>query len=731
MKLENVLVDPSAASLLEEAKNRFHACSEDETEQRMAELDDLKFCEPEGQWPEEVRGQREAEGRACLTVDRLNPFVHQLVNEFRQNRPQPSVNPVGDGADKETAEILQGMIRHIAYLSDGDVAMDTAFQSMARCGRGFFRVLTEYADDTTFDQNIVIQRIPNLHAVYMDPASTEPDGSDADFGFLVSYIPQHIYKKEYPKSQMAAMADAEWRSIGDDAPEWAERDGSGCVVVEYYRKVRKPVTLYLLEDGTTTKEKPEKYKDTRTAFETQVEWFKLNAIEILDQTIWPGKYIPLIPMLGSELFIDGRKSYSGIIRTAKDAQRAFNYWKSVQAETIALAPKIPWIGPKGFMGSGAQRSSWMASTKRPIAALEYEAYDAQQRPIAPPSRPVVEPPIMAISAAMNGAVDDLKATTGMYNASLGAQEANQSGVAIRSLQRQGMTSNYHFIDNASRSIRHLGRVLIDLIPKIYDTKRVVRIIKPDESVDMVTINGPSGRLDKQGLEKVYDVTVGEYDVTVNVGPGYQTKRQENLVILESLMQSPLGGVLSQVAPDLVASMMDFEMAPQLVERLKKILPPQLQEGNPAAQLPPQVQQQLQQEGQMIEQLTQRVHQLTDLIEKEQIKLSAEQERTQIEAATKIRVAEIQAQTSLLEAQMKTGSPEAINQMASFIQQLQQEHQDLQELVLAMHEGLTGHKPEEELPEVPQTPESPQTPFQAVPAEPGNAFNVPGQPGAGA
>ena len=729
MKLETVIVDEHAANILEEAKNRFHAAAEAENEQRQAELDDLRFCEPEGQWPDEVRNQRESEGRACLTVDRLNPFVHQLVNEFRQNRPQPSVNPVGDNADKETAEILQGMIRHIAYLSDGDTAMDTAFQSMARCGRGFFRVLTEYADDTTFNQNIVIQRVPNLHAVYMDPASTEPDGSDADWGFIVSYVPTHIYKKEFPDSQMSGMSENEWKSIGDDAPEWVMRDGSGCLVVEYYRKVRKPVTLYLLEDGTTTKEKPEEYKDSRIALEAQVEWFKLNAVEVLDQTTWPGKYIPLIPMFGSELFIDGKKSYSGIIRTAKDAQRAFNYWKSVQAETIALAPKIPWIGPKGFMGSGSQRASWQSSTKRPVSALEYEAYDSQQRPIAPPSRPVVEPPIMAINSAMMGAVDDLKATTGMYNASLGNQEANQSGVAIRSLQRQGMTSNFHFIDNASRSVRHLGRVLIDLIPKIYDTKRVVRIIKPDESVDMVTINGPSGQMDKQGLEKIYDVTVGEYDVTINVGPGYQTKRQENLVILESLVQSPLGGVLSQVAPDLVASMMDFEMGPQLVERLKKILPPALQEGNPAAQLPPQIQQQLQQEGQMIEQLTQRVHQLSDLIEKEQLKLNAEQERTQIDAAAKIRVAEIQAQTSILEAEIRAGSTGAMQSMNDFIKQLQQEHQELQELVLAMHEGLTG-KPEE-APEAPQSPESPQTPFQPVPAQPGTAFNVPGQPTAGA
>lgn len=707
----DALIDEGHRSLLEEARARFRAAAEAENTQRELELDDLKFCDPAAQWPEEVRLQRDAEGRPCLTVDRLNPFVHQVVNETRQNRPQPQVNPVGDGADKDTAEILQGMIRHIAYLSNGDVAIDTAFESMVRCGRGYFRVLTDYCDEKSFEQDIVIKRVVNPHMVYLDPAFSEPDGSDAEWGFIGTYVPRAIYRAEYPDSRMAGLEDSTWESIGDTAPEWAQKDGAGCLVVEYFRRVRKPVTVYLLEDGSTTKEKPESFKDKRASYEIEVEWFKLNAIEVLDKTIWPGKWIPIVPVLGSELSVDGQRTWSGMVRSAKDAQRAFNYWKSAQAETIALAPRAPWVGPKGFMGSGSQKAMWQQANRRPVAALEYEAYDNQQRPMAPPQRTMVEPPIMAITQAMVGAVDDLKATTGIYDPSLGNRESSQSGVAIRQLQRQGQTGNFHFQDNLARSIRHLGRIMVDLIPKVYDTQRMVRIIHPDESVDTVTINGPSGKTDqKTGLEKVYDLSVGTYDVTVNVGPGYQTKRQENLALLESLMQGPMGGMLTQVAPDLVASMMDFQIAPKLVERLKKILPPALQdqpEGGPQGgpQIPPEVQAQMQQEGQMVQQLTERVHQLTDALEDkqgaEQTKVQAEMARAQLDAQTRLEIARMNNETDLIKTQATLDAKGANEQIAAKLNGLEQTHQDLQDLVLAMSDNLMREREEPQEPEEPK------------------------------
>jgi len=573
---------------------------------------DVRFCDVDQQWPEDIKAQRQADERPCLTVDRINPFVHQVCNEQRQSRPQPQVNPVGDGADKETAEIFQGMIRHISTMSNGDTSIDTGFESMVRGGWGFVRVLTQYADETSFDQDIVIKRIPNPKDVRLDPSFDEPDGSDSEWAIIGTWVPKDTFKAAFPGSKMTLFTDAEWKGVGTQAPEWVTQDGKACLVVEYYKRIRESVTIYKLHDGSTTEDKPDDMSgvQSRRTLKPKVQWFKCSAVECLDSTEWPGKYIPIIPILGTELTLDGVRTWSGLIRSAKDPQRAYNYWKSAQAEMIALAPKAPFLAPKGAI-TNALRGAWQNVNKRSISVLEYEPI-VNGQPITPPHRDMAEPPVRAITEAMVGAVDDLKATTGMYDPSLGNREASQSGVAIRQLQKQGATGNYHYQDNLSRAIRHLGRILVDLIPKVYDTQRVIRIIKPDESADLVTINGPTGKMNKEtGVERVYKLGVGTYDVAVSVGPSYQTKRQENLALLESIMQGPMGQMLAQVAPDIVASMMDFSVAPQLVERLKKTLPPQLQdkEDGQGPQIPPEAMQQMQQMGQQLQMAQQAIQEI--------------------------------------------------------------------------------------------------------------------------
>ena len=692
-------VEPGFASLLDEAKERHHAATEAETDQRELEVSDLRFCDPVQQWDEDVRSQRSADGRPCLSVDRLSTFVHQVVNETRQQRPQPQVNPIGDGADKDTAEILQGMIRHITYMSNGDTAIDRAYESMVRCGRGFFRVLTEYTDPESFDQEIVIKSVPSLHMVAVDPSFTEPDGSDMEWAFIGSYIPSNVYRQEYPKSKMASLDDGVWASIGDEAPDWVQKDGAGCLVVEYFRKIRKATTICRLKSGKVVKKadlkEGQEVEDERESIAVEVQWFKLNALEVLDETVWPGKYIPIIPVLGTELIIEGKRTWSGLIRNAKDAQRAYNYWKSAQAETIALAPRSPWVGPKGFMGN--MRNLWQTANKKPVAALEYEVIDQDGKPLPAPSRTFAEPPISAITQAMVGAVDDLKASTGMFDASLGNREANQSGIAIRSLQQQGQTGNFHLQDNLSRSVRFLGRILIDLVPNIYSEKRTTRIIRPDDTADVVTVNGPSGVRDKKtGMEKVYDITTGTYDVAVSVGPSYQTKRQENLAFLESLMKGPMGQLLTAKAPDLVVAMTDFAVTPQLTQRLKDSLPPgtiqdEGSEGD-APQIPPQAKQMMDQMSQQNGALTQQLHAALDQLESAKEKADQEMAQKILDAETRIKVAEITANAQIAIAEMKVnpvkGEAEGDAQLADAAVHAQK-LEELEQLVLSMHEALTA------------------------------------------
>lgn len=638
-------IDDRYRDIVEEAQARFDFARISWNKQEELSLSDLEFLQPGGQWIDEVRGEREADGRPCLEIDRLTPFINQVVNDQRQARPQPQVNPLGDGASKETAEIFQGMIRHIMNHHNGEIAIDTAFESMVRSGLGYFRVLTDYEEDS-FNQEIKLDLIENPFMVKLDPAMKQPDGSDAEFGFIGAWIPRNAYLAMYPDSLMAGLDIATWQSIGADAPEWAEDQGEACLVVEYFKRVRVPTTIYQLQDGSTTDKEPEDpstIKDKRTTHKFKVMWYKLNAVEVLDTTEWPGKYIPIVPVLGNMINVNGERFIYGLTRTAKDPQRLFNYFKSAQAESIALAPKAPFIGPKGF--TGPMRSQWGAANRRNFAFLEYEPTSNMNGPLPPPQRQAIEPPIQGITMAMAGAADDLKAVTGMYDPTLGTKEGDQSGVAIRQLQRQGQLGNFQYQDNLARSIRHLGRILIDLIPKIYDTARVVKIIKPDESTDMVAINAPT--VDAKGVAQIYDTSVGKYDVVISVGPSYQTKRQENLALLESLMTGPLGKLMATAAPDLVASELDFDIAPQLQERFKKLLPPQLaDDAQGQQQIPPQVQQQMQQMQQMIQMLTQALEKEKEESQGKHLDIQKEVEIAKMNNITKLAVAELAAKSKL-------------------------------------------------------------------------------------
>lgn len=715
LSLKN-LTNPDYADIVEEARDLFEACQEAYADQFQASLDDINFCRPGGQWPEDIRAERQADNRPCLEVDRLTPFIHQIVNDFRQSRPQAQVNPIGDGADKATAEYEQGMIRHIMYNGNGEVAIDTAFESMVRCGMGYFRILTEYIDDKSFDQEVVLKRIPNTFSVHLDPSFIEPDGSDACYAFVDTWVPADEYRVMYPDSTMASFDTATWDAIGTEAPEWAERDGAAVRVMEYFKKVRTPVKLYRLQDGRVVDTVPpgETPVSDRISIQEKVVWFKLNAVEVLDTTEWPGKYIPIFPMFGTEINADGRREWFGLVRTAKDPLRAFNYWKTNQAETIALAPKAPWVGPEGFMG--ASSALWRDSNRKNIPVLQYKHQTSQGQPLPPPSRQAIEPPIMAITQAMTGAVDDLKAVTGMYDASLGNREADQSGVAIKQLQRQGQSSNFHYQDNAARTIRHLGRALVDLIPKVYDTQRVVKIVKPDDTADMVVINGTNK--DKDGLQKMFDPNVGRYDVSISVGPSFQTRRQENLALMESMLNSPLGKMMATVAPDLLVSMMDFQIAPELQDRLKKTLPPQFQDnqdGQP--QVPPQVQAQMQHMGQMVEALTQVVNEYKSKLVEKEAELNAKKE-----------IAVIQARAGILEALVKTGSAEAITAFQAQNDFLNNYFSQLQ----AQDSEPEGDESSTSGQSTPQQPSQPAPMAPAGPVGGGNGAPVPaglpGQPG---
>lgn len=641
-------------------------------EERVRSLEEVAFCDPENQWDPQDKQKRKGKGRPCLTVDRMSPFLDQIANDQRMNRQSIDVHPVDDQGDVETAKIIKGLIRHIEYDSNADYAYDTAFMSVLRGGFGFIRVYLDYCSPDSFDQDIKIGRVPNAFDAMIDPASTEPDGSDMDWAILQQDLSKEEYKRAFPNSDLANASSSAWRSIGDGAPDWINATKETVRIVEYFEKVRTKKTIYQLGDGTVSDsvKAGAVVVSKRDSYKTTVKHYVVNAVEVLAETVFPGEFIPVFPVYGQELVIDGQVQHTGLVRKMMDVQKMVNYWKSAQTEMIALAPKAPWVGPRGFRGD--MEKEWAAANRENYSTLEYEPVIVQGQVMPPPNRNVQEPAIQAITHALVGTEEDLKAVTGIYDPALGNRgDAAQSGVAIRNLQHQGQMGNFHFADNLSRSIRHLGRVLVSIIPLVYDTPRTVRIVGIDDEHSMVRINEDAGETTKDGKPVVYDLQTGKYDVVVTSGPSYATRRQENLMVMLDMMKNMIPQQ-SMLITDLVAGQMDTPVAREISDRLKKMLPPQLQDQKEGeqAQIPPQIAQQMQGLSQQHEQLVQALQAANDELEQlrsgQQVKAAEMQLKAQ-ETQAKI---SIENQKIELEAAIARGKQEIEEQ------KLELEHQKL-------------------------------------------------------
>ena len=563
---------------------------------RAAELDDLRFmagsADNNYQWPSDVLSSRASSqgmsinSRPCLTINKLPQHVRQVTNDQRQNRPTGKVIPSDDYADIEVAEVFNGMVRHIEYASDADVAYDTACDNQVTYGEGYIRLLTEYCDDNTFDQDIRIGRIRNSFSVYMDPMIQDPTGADAQWCFITQDVTKDEYERQFPDASVRSIQE---QGVGDPSlSQWLSQDTVR--IAEYFYIKHEPSTLNLYPDGLTAVDGSREDKVARLLFgkptrtravdRKTVKWIKTNGFEVLQEQDWPGKWIPVIRVVGNEFEIDGELHISGLIRNAKDAQRMYNYWTSQEAEMLALAPKAPFIGYGGqFEG---YESQWKTANVNnwPYLEVNADATDGLGNPLPLPQR---APPPLAqtgLIQAKMGASDDIKSTTGQYDSSLGATSNERSGKAILARERQGDTGTYHYIDNLARAIRHVTRQCIDLIPKIYDTARIARIIGMDGEVSMARIDPmqpePVRKIeDEQGnvIEKIYNPSVGKYDVVAVTGPAYATKRQEAAESMSQVLQG--NPALWQVAGDLFVKNMDWPGAQEMSERLRKTIDPKI------------------------------------------------------------------------------------------------------------------------------------------------------------
>jgi hypothetical protein len=572
--------------LLRESRERFENVYDHEKDDRIDQLDDLKFKAGE-QWPENIARKRDQDKRPMITIDRTSGAVRQVTGDVRLNTPAIKVSPVGDGADEDIAKIYQGLIRDVETSSNAKMAYITALDNAATCGIGWFRIVTKFTDDSSFDQDIGFQRIKSPFAVWCDPNANEIDKSDANYLFVTELIPKEEYERRWPN---AAIVEFDSKEETDTSLfHWLEDDQVR--IAEYWRKVRVKKRIYEMEDGSIVDQ--ETFKELeRLGFESvrdrevdshQVEMWKISGAEVLEaKKVWPGKFFPFVPVVGEEVHVGDKTVTRGLVRPAKDPQRAYNYWRSAGIEMIALAPKAKWLLTTSQIQG--QEAAWRDAHTDNNPYLLYTP-DPEAGGI-PQRTPGADVPVAMFQEA-SIAADDIKAATGIFDASLGAGSQEKSGKAIIARERQGDIGTFVYIDNLAMAIRHGGVILVDLIPKIYDGTRIIRTLGEDDAEEMIVINKPIQ--DVQGAIQAVenDMTIGRFDVRVSTGPSFSTKRAEaSETMMEFVAKAPGA---APVVLDLIAKNMDWPGADEISERLRKTLPPGIAEVEEGEEDPAQQQ----------------------------------------------------------------------------------------------------------------------------------------------
>lgn len=606
--------------ILSEAKDAFKDAVDGEAENRAEALEDLRFARLAEQWSDaaiKLRGER----RPRLTVNKLPGFIRQVTNDARQNKPSIKVRPVDDNADIHTAAVMNGIIRNIESASSADIAYDTAADCAVTSSFGYFRIDVAFSHDDTFDKDLVFKAIPNPFSVYGDPKSTNADTSDWNSAFVTEWIPCKDFKR---KNKDADPSNWDESGIGAMGPEWRTEDQ--VLQAEWWQREEAPRKILLLvtPDGNEQVVGEDVYKENKDLFDVleakvkaertvlshKVTHRLLTGADVLETTPWAGRYIPISAVYGEEVNVEGKRYLRSLIRDAKDPQRMVNYWRTTATEMVALAPRAPWIGPEeAFQGEDSDR--WETANTENHDYLSYKGNTAPTRTA------FAGIPGGALQEALN-ATDDIKSVIGLYDASLGAKSNETSGKAIIARERQGDVSTFHFIDNLSRGIKHGAKILIDLIPHVYSGARIVRILGPEGQVGTAKLGQrptpeaipgappadipaaatqarvgpdqpapwpPEPPKAPDGTEGVFDLSVGKYDLVVDVGPSYTTRRAEAAEQMMDLIKA-----FPQAAPvigDLVAKNLDWPGAQEIAERLHKMLPPQLQTGPDGQPVPPQ------------------------------------------------------------------------------------------------------------------------------------------------
>lgn len=718
-------------SLIEKSLKRFKITAESESESRRQGLEDLRFSIGTGQWDEAVKANREIEGKPCLTINRAPAFLRQYTGEERQHRPAMLVSPVGSGADVEAAKIHQGVLRHIEVASTADVTYDNSYDMMMRIGWCPWRIKTDYVNERSFDQEPRIEPIENPFAVYLSPVR-RADGTDPLWGHVVNDYSWEEYDAEFPDSDISRLRDtanysSRYRSVrlhfptsqGNAEPDWITKDG--CRVAEYWWIELEPATLVQFDNGRTMlrsemeKADPdgdlqlkERIVGERETVTRKVHCVKHDALSVLKEYEYLGRYLPFPEVNGIRLNVNGKIYRAGMVRDYRDAQRIYDFMVTRAVEQVDMVSKDPLWVPDANAQYG---EDYRQINRKNFSHVFYKAHDSEGRELPVPQRAGREAPIEAMSKIIQQADYDMKAVIGIYGPSLGEESGNaqESGFAILTRQQQTDTGAVSWHDNLNRAIMWQGKILLDLWPKYINAAKVQRIVNPDDSVKHAVVynsqySNPAEAQklfnEQMGLKKAYDVGVGEYDLTLSTGPMYKAARQEafralTAVITENPETLPMVG-------DIWAKNADFPDADVLSERFKKMLPPNLQDqsADDAQSKLMQVQSQFSQLSEQYNTLLQEMSRASDTIRTKRLDLESRE-----------RIALQNNWTQILLQRLKSHDMAAQSQMDAQLEAITQR-------LAVLHENMSIQDDAGEAPNTPELPNAVEPHVQPItPAAP--------------
>jgi hypothetical protein len=645
-------------AIIEEACKRFEQIQSADSKNRDSYRKNMRFVyTPGAQWPDDVRATRRGWDELCLEFNQLHQFVAQVVNEQLKHRPAIVVHPASGDASEEVADILQGMTREIEASSHADDVYKQAFRLAVAGGRGWWRVCSKYCDGEGFDQVLEILPIQDSNMVYASLDYLQADGSDRAFVFVTTEYSKEDFLAKWPNADPVS-----W----DKLPAFWSGSKDSIIVADYYRRVLIPKTLVQMSDGAVG------YKDEmpdpppgvsitrqREVDTWKVEWFTIAGGErILARYDWPGDVIPVVCVPGEDIIVDGVRVYQPLVQHAHDAQSMLNFGMTQQATQLALAPLAPYVMAEG-QDDGYQ-DMWASANKRKWPALIYRPVTFEGQLAPPPHR--TEPAMISQGWAewCQMMLQMIKSTIGVYEQNLGMKSQEVSGVAIRAKEQQGDTATFNFVNNWHMAIALTGRIIVQCIPTFYDSERIVHIVQPDESRIAVTVNqttpDPDAMDDAQALKAIAssDIKTGRYAVVIDAGPGYLTKKEQTSEALIQFVQA--FPPAAQIAGDLIVKSMDVADADVIADRLKLMLPPNIQqmeaakkEGKPPPD--PQLMGKLTEQQQHLDQAAQTMHAMQAEIEKLSNGEEAKMKAAQIDAQVKAHAQELDAQAKAAQSQM--------------------------------------------------------------------------------